>query len=158
MALFTLWLSWGICDLIYKPLINLPYVNGEINIDGSDFTWIANAGVAVVNGVLNIAVVILPLAGYFVLLVIVPLIAWAICSSVLKKQCTDISSEQKVLVHKTFKIFMLGTDALILLMNIIYSVLGKNGFSFLNILLCWQEPLIMWLLYVKAVDKIADVK
>lgn len=143
MSLLTLYLSWGICDMIYEPEEVFPKTEG-FYADGTDLTGLINAGISVSNSVVSFISVIITLICFFTVITVASPVVWAVFGSILRKK-RPVGSE---FPHRGF-LPAIVTAAAVLTMDIVFSLLAGNGFCFLNLLFVWQSPLFMWLLLRK---------
>jgi len=155
MSLLTFRLSFGICDMVYAPEKVFPQ-SGEVYVDGTDFTGIINAGISAANAVFNFAEVIFASVCYFMLITAASVVVWAIFGSVTRKKCPAVSPKEQEHIRRGFLLAMLGTDAAVLIMDIVYSAISGNGCCFLNMLIIWQNPLFMWVFIISRFNTATD--
>ncbi len=157
MSLLTLWLSFGICDMICAPDEVFPHTEESVYFDGTDFTGIINAGISVSNNVINFIAVMIALICFSLLLTAAALVVWAVFGGVLRKKAPAVLHKGRGFFRKGFLLAMLCTDAAVLIMDTVYSIIGGNGCCFFNVLFVWQSPLFMWVFIISRFNKAADV-
>ncbi|MDE6726646.1 MAG: hypothetical protein K2J80_01755 [Oscillospiraceae bacterium] len=148
LSLITLWIAAGYCSVITKPLINTGDIE-DINIDGSDFTFIFKAGAFVLNGIIMAAFIVVML---IIELVIMPA-AWGIFRYFAFKKNPAADAEELSYAWRLFLISALGTLAAALVFMIVYAVRAKSGAPFAALMFCWLNPLLMYAFYISKLKK-----
>lgn len=151
LAIVTVWIAAGYISTITAPLISTDDM-GNISIDGADFTFLFKAGAHVVNFVI--------IAVFLVIMLIVELIVmptvWGIFGHFAFKKNPAVTESELSYSWKVFVISSLGASAAALVVMIAYAVRAKSGAPFTALLLCWQDPLFMFVFYILKLKKQAS--
>lgn len=153
-VVLVVWFGWGICDSL--TVIPIEYDDmGDISIDGSDWTGFFLMIAGVVNGMLMLL--------YFAAALIYALFAaaGAALSSVLLrvlalKNAESIGAEELALTRKMYIAASIIQAVITVLVVVGYIISGRGGFGLMSLLLCWQYPLFMGLIYIKKLKSLAS--
>ncbi len=129
-----------IYDVMYGENF-IEYVD-NINIDGSDFTPLANLTVAGVNGLMDFLTIVLA-----VLFVTIFTLVLAILLRVTTIRKKDIVMESEVVFTKRF---IMVSSVLAFIAGVLYTNIKLVGYA---MGLSWQQPLFMMLLYYLPLKK-----
>ncbi len=129
-----------IYDVMYGENF-IEYVD-NINIDGSDFTPLANLTVAGVNGLMDLLTIVLA-----VLFVTIFTLIFAILLRVITIRKKDIVTESEVVFTKRL---IMVSSVLAFIVGVLYTNIKLVGYV---IGLSWQQPLFMMLLYYLPLKK-----
>lgn len=151
-VIFVVWFAWGICDSVTVMPIDYDDI-GEISVDGSDFTGFFQLGAGIVNGMFMMI--------YFAAALIYAFLvtAGAALSSVLLrvialKTVENIAVEELALTRKIFLAASIAQAAVPVLVMTGYIITSGSTFGLMSLLLCWQYPLFMGLIYIKELKKL----
>ncbi len=150
-VVLVVWFGWGICD--FTSII--PVGSDDISIVGSDWgVFLLTAGE--INGMVMLI--------YFAAALIYALFAaaGAALSSVLLrvlalKNADSIGAEELALTRKMYIAASIIQAVIIVLVAVGYIISGRGGFGLMSLLLCWQYPLFMGLIYIKKLKRLAAV-
>ncbi len=149
-VVLVVWFGWGICD--FTAII--PVGSDDISIVGSD--W----GVFLLTAEINGMVMLI----YFAAALIYALFAaaGAALSSVLLrvlalKNADSIGAEELALTRKMYIAASIIQAVITVLVAVGYIISGRGGFGLMSLLLCWQYPLFMGLIYIKKLKRLAAV-
>lgn len=138
VSIINWYFSVGYVREIYNLMLgkNLIKKANNINIDGSDFTPLANLAVAGANGLM-----ILLTIGAAVLFATLFILIFAILLRVTTIRKTDIVTESEIVFTKRF---IMLSSILAFIVGILSTNIKLIGYA---ISLSWQQPLFMMLLY-----------
>ena len=150
-VVLVVWFGWGICD--FTSII--PVGSDDISIVGSDWgVFLLTAGE--INGMVMLI--------YFAAALIYALFAaaGAALSSVLLrvlalKNADSIGAEELALTRKMYIAASIIQAVITVLVAVGYIISGRGGFGLMSLLLCWQYPLFMGLIYIKKLKRLAAV-
>ena len=150
-VVLVVWFGWGICD--FTAII--PVGSDDISIVGSDWgVFLLTAGE--INGMVMLI--------YFAAALIYALFAaaGAALSSVLLrvlalKNADSIDAEELALTRKMYIAASIIQAVITVLVAVGYIISGRGGFGLMSLLLCWQYPLFMGLIYIKKLKRLAAV-
>ena len=149
LSLITVWFVSGYCSTVANSPINVDNV-GNMYVDGSNFRVFGVIGTLMVNQMTTIIF----FAFLFVFNIILMLITWLVFGILSFRKNKISSSDELSFSRKVFLISSLGAVVIGLGFMVAYSVCGKSGLPFASLLFCWQNPLFMWLFYIRRLKKV----
>lgn len=151
-VVLVVWFGWGICSSAAMP-IDYDDV-GEVNIDGSDWTGFFLLTAGMLNGFFML------IYAAVVLIYVLFAAGGAALSSVLLrvlalKGAESIGAAELALTRKIYIAASIVQAVVPVLVVVGYIISGRGGFGLMSLLLCWQYPLFMELIYIKKLKGLA---
>lgn len=152
-VIFVVWFAWGICDSVTVMPIDYDDI-GEISVDGSDFTGIFQLGAGIVNGMFLMIYFAAALI-YAFLVTVGAALSSVLLRVIALKNAENIAVEELALTRKIFLAASIAQAAVPVLVMTGYIIASGSTFGLMSLLLCWQYPLFMGLIYIKKLKKLA---
>lgn len=152
-VVFVVWFAWGICDSVTVMPIDYDDI-GEISVDGSDWTGIFQLGAGIVNGMFMMIYFAAALI-YAFLVTVGAALSSVLLRAVALKTAENIAVEELALTRKIFLAASIAQAAVPVLVMTGYIIASGSTFGLMSLLLCWQYPLFMGLIYIKKLKKLA---
>lgn len=149
-ALLIIWLAWGICDML-TPVPTDTGDMGNISVDGEDCTSFFRLTADILDSLL----MLIYSAAAIICAVIVT--AGAALSAVLMRVIALKSAERigGAELDISRRIFLAASIAQLAVPAIVAAVYSIGSiYCLLSLLLCWQYPLFMGLIYIKRLKKL----
>lgn len=148
LSLMILWIAAGFCSVIDKPLINTNDIS-DVTVDGADFTLFAKGFATIGNGVIIGGFVVLMLILEFA---IIPT-AWGIFRFNAFKGNPAAEADELSYARRVFIVSNALALGIAFVVMLVYSIKAGNGGFFNALWFCWQEPLFMWVIYIRKLEK-----
>ncbi len=152
-VILVVWLAWGICDSVTVMPVDYDDI-GEISVDGSDWTGIFRLGAGIVNGMFMVIYFAAALI-YAFLATVGAALSSVILRAVALKNAENIAAEELALTRKIFLAASVAQAAVPVLVMTGYIIASGSTFGLMSLLLCWQYPLFMGLIYIKKLKRLA---
>ena len=150
MSIITIWIAAGYSSMIAAPLIDPDGID-NINIDGSDWTFIFKAGAGFLNFIITAAFIALMIVAELV----VTLVTWIVFRCVAFKKNPSAAQEEFSYSWKTFVISSLVAVGVSLMFMIAFAIQAKSGAPLSGLMFCWLNPLMMWVFYISKLKSYA---
>lgn len=153
-VVLVVWFGWGICSSVATMPIDYDDV-GEVNIDGSDWTGFFLLTAGMLNGFFML------IYAAVVLIYVLFAAGGAAMSSVLLrvlalKGAESIGAAELALTRKIYIAASIVQAVVPVLVVVGYIISGRGSFGLMSLLLCWQYPLFMGLIYIKKLKRFAS--
>lgn len=152
-VVLVVWFGWGICDLTAAAPIEYDNV-GNINIDGADFTGFFLLTAGALNGLF-----MLIYAAVVLIYALFAAVAAALSSVLLRvlalKKAESVGAAELALTRKIYMAASIIQTVIPVLAAVGYIIAGRGASGLMSLLLCWQYPLFMGLIYIKKLKGLA---
>lgn len=155
-VILVVWLSWGICDMTAVSPIDYDNI-GEIYVDGADFTSCAMLGAGLVNGLMLMiyfgAAVI-----YALLAAVGAALSGVLLRVVMLRRAANIGAAELSLTRRIFIAVSITQAVVPAIIATGYIIVSGSPFGLISLLMCWQYPLLMGLIYIKKLKGLAHLQ
>lgn len=143
LSLLTIWCEAVNCSALMEPLLDISDI-GPVDFDGADFSIFFIIFASIGNAYFAAVII----AVLFIIITVITLLGWIIVGLISLRKAA-VESEEFDFLRKAFVVSSVITSVIGAGITVWYAVSYRNAAALFGLVLLWQEPLFMWLFYIR---------